>query len=68
MFWMSFDDFRKHFVSIDVCAPYLVQAGCTLAMASKLKTTPSIAGLPADAGKDPNRYVPPRIRPSAEER
>ena len=40
MFWMSWEDFRKHFVSVDVCAPYLFQPGSTLQTVGKLQTKP----------------------------
>ena len=61
MFWMAWDDFRKHFVNVDVCAPFLFQPGSTLRSANTLRSRPPRDGLPASAGHDPARYVPPRL-------
>lgn len=64
MFWMSFEDFRAHFVSIDVCAPYLFTPGSTLSISSDLKTRPTLEGLPGGDGREPTRCPPHALRTS----
>ena len=68
MFWMSWVDFKAHFISIDVCAPYTLQCGSTLGLPSTLRSIPPTTGLPPSCGRDPKRYVPPRTRRADHER
>lgn len=64
MFWMSYDDFARSFVSVSVCAVFPLQPGTTLADPYQLGTLPKNKGLKPSDYKDRTppkgvaRYVP----------
>ena len=59
MFWMSFEDFKRLFASVSVCALHVLQPGSTLANPKTLSKLPETRNLPPNRGSGP-RYVPPR--------